>query len=86
MGDSRDYMRLFLMMLGYFCCRGRQLEQPASGAAAAKGKSKGKGKRNSGDCVQRTTKGQCSRRDKCGMKHDPEMTRESKGKGKGEHW
>ena len=54
--------------------RERQLEKPASGAAAAKGKSKGKG--NSGDCVEWTTKGQCSRGDTCGMNHDPEKRQE----------
>ena len=36
-----------------------------------------------GDCVQWTTKSRCSRRDTCGMKHDPENKRESKVKGKG---
>ena len=55
-------------------------KKPTSGAAAAKGKNKGKGKRNSGDHVQWTTKGQCSREDKCGLKHDPEKKPESKGK------
>ena len=52
------------------------MEQPASGAAAAKGKSKGKGQVNGGDCVQWTTQGQYSRGDKCGMKQDPENKRE----------
>ena len=37
--------------------------------------SQGQGKINSGDCVPWTTKGQCSRGDKCGMKHDPEKRR-----------
>ena len=61
--------------------RERQLEKPASGAAAAKGKSKGKGKRNSGDCVKWTTD-PCSRGDKCGRKHDPENKGDSKEKGR----
>ena len=47
-----------------------QPQKPFSGGAAVKGKLKGKGRRISGGCVQRTTKGQCSRGDKCGMKHD----------------
>ena len=50
-----------------------QLEKPASGAASAKGKFEDKGKSNG-------QKGQCFGR--CGMKHDHEKMRESKGKGK----
>ena len=63
--------------------RERQLERPSSGAAAAKGKTKSKGKKNSGDCARWTTIDQRSRGDKCGMKHNPEKKRQSKGKGKG---
>ena len=59
------------------------LKKHASGAAAAKGKSESKGTRNSGDCVQWTTKGQCPRGHTCGMKHDPDNKREPKGKGRG---
>ena len=51
----------------HFSSRERQLEKPASGAAAAKSKSMVKGERN-------------SRGEKCGMKHDPEKRRESKVK------
>ena len=47
---------------------------PACGASAAKAGLRAKEK-NSGDCVQRTTKGQCSRPEKCGMKYDPEKNR-----------
>ena len=78
-GESRDYTRLKKMVVQYleqnirekrFSSRERQLEKPASGAAAANGKSKGKRKRPGADCVQWTTTHQCSRGDKCGMKHE----------------
>ena len=92
-GESRDFTRLKKMVVRYqdqkmrekhFFSRERQLKNPASGAAAAMGKSKGKGKRNSGYCVQWTTKKrQCSRGDKCVMKQDPEKKRDAQGKGKG---
>ena len=59
----------------------KQLEKPASGAAAAKGQSKGKGKLNMGDCAQWTINCQSSRGEKCGMEHT-ERRRESKGTGK----
>ena len=56
-------------------------KKPASGAAASQGMPNGKGKGNIGDCLQWTTKGQCSRGDKCGMKRDPENVSENpKGK------
>ena len=90
-GESLHYTRLKKMVFRYlvekarekhFSSRERQLENPACAAGAAKSKSKGKGERNSGDCVQWTTKGQCSRGDECSMTDDPENKREPKGKGK----
>ena len=42
-----------------------------------------KEKSNSGYCVQWTTEGQCSRGERCAMKHDPENEWEPTGKGKG---
>ena len=50
-----------------FSSRQRELQKPASGVTAAKG--------------NRTTKGQCYRGDRRGVKHDQERERESKGKG-----
>ena len=43
-----------------------------------KGKSKVKGKRHIGNCVQWTTKGQCSRGEMCGMKRDHEKKKTSR--------
>ena len=60
----------------------RELEKPASGAAAGKGKSEGK-EHIHRDCVQWTRKGQCPRGDKCGVKHVPEKRREHKGRSTG---
>ena len=49
------------------------LKKLVSGAAAANGESEGIGKKEFfGDCVQWTTKDNCSRGEKCGMNHDPE--------------
>ena len=67
----------------HFSSRERQHENPAYGGVAAKGKSRAMGRETVEICVQGTTDGQCSRGDKCGMKHDPEKNRESKGKEKG---
>ena len=41
-----------------------------------------KAKEKSGNCVHKTTKSQCSRGDKCGIKYDPEKKRVPKGKSK----
>ena len=68
-GESRDHARLLTdggPILGTefrekdFPSRERQIEKPASGAAAAKGKTEGQRERNNGYCVQWTTKGQRS--------------------------
>ena len=56
------------------------LKSPPPALLQAEGNSKGTGTRNSGDCVPRTTKGQCSLGDKYGMKHDPTKKREPRGK------
>ena len=57
-----------------------QLGRTASGLAAAKGTNKGRGTKQK--ILLTMDKGQCSRGDKCGMKHDPEIKREPKGKGR----
>ena len=91
-GEPRDHTRLSNIAVRYLeqktrqkhlSSRDRQLEKPASGATAATGKNKAQGKRNSEYCVKRTTKSQYSPGDRCGMKHDPEKKRTSKGKVEG---
>ena len=58
-------------------------KKPTSGATAVKGKSNGNGRRNSGNWIQWPSEGQCSRRETCGMKHDPDNKGGSNGKGNG---
>ena len=59
-----------------------KLKSPSLALLQPSAESEGKGRRNSGGSVQWTTKGQRSRGDDCGMKHDPEKRRESKRNGK----
>ena len=78
-GESRDYTRLEKIWWSDTwnskIVRGAsflktQLDKTACGGTAAKSTSKGKGKRTSGDYVQWRAEGQCSQRDKCGMKRE----------------
>ena len=62
---------------------GHSLKRPPMTLLQPRASLRSKGQVNSEGFVQWTTKGQCTRGDECGMQHDPEKRRESKGKGEG---
>ena len=91
-GESQDHTRLKQMVVRcmelntrekHFFSRERQLEKPAFSATAAKGKSKAKAKNILEIAYNGRQKVKALEVKRCGLKHDTEKRRESKGKGKG---